>query len=228
MIAAIVPAHNEEKHIEACLYSLERASNFDGLNGETVCIVVALDACSDRTGEIANRFGARTVELNARNVGAARAIGADTALQAGARWLAFTDADSVVDERWLFDQTNLRSDAVCGTIAVHDWDTYGEIMQAHFAATYTDADDHRHIHGANLGVCADAYRRVGGFMPLVSSEDVALVEALLRHGLSIAWSATPRVFTSARRMFRAPSGFGAALQRAEALASSIPHAEACA
>lgn len=227
MIAVIVPAHNEEEHIEACLRSLDRASRFVGLNGEAVSVVVALDACCDRTGEIATRLGARTVTLDARNVGAARALGAEAALEAGARWLAFTDADSVVDERWLFAQTILCSDAVCGTIAVEDWDNYGEFMKAHFAATYTDADGHRHIHGANLGVSADAYRRVGGFMPLVSSEDVALVHALLHHGISIAWSAAPRVFTSARRLFRAPAGFGATLQRVGLMMSSTPPAEAC-
>jgi glycosyltransferase involved in cell wall biosynthesis len=228
LIAVIVPAHNEEEHIEACLVSLARASSFAGLEDEVVSIVVALDACTDRTGEIATRLGAQTVTLNACNVGAARALGADLALNTGARWLAFTDADSVVDERWLFAQTVLRSEAVCGTVAVRDWDTYGEIMKAHFAATYTDADGHRHVHGTNLGVSADAYRRVGGFMPLVSAEDVALVDALLNHGISIAWSAAPRVFTSARRLFRAPAGFGATLQRIEQLACSVPPARACA
>lgn len=228
MISVIVPAHDEEEHIEACLLSLGRAANFVGLNGEPVCIVVALDACTDRTEEIASSLGAMTVALDARNVGAARALGADAALKAGARWLAFTDADSIVDERWLFAQTILRSDAVCGTIAVRDWESYGEVMKAHFDATYTDADDHRHIHGANLGVSADAYRRVGGFLPLISSEDVALVHALLHHGISIAWSAAPRVFTSARRLFRAPAGFGATLRQVELLTSLTPPAEACA
>lgn len=193
---------------------------FDGLHGEAVCVVVALDACSDRTEEIAKRFGAHTVALNARNVGAARALGAELALGLGARWLAFTDADSVVDERWLFAQTVLRSEAVCGTVAVRDWGTYGEIVKAQFAGAYTDAEGHRHIHGANLGMSAEAYRRVGGFEPLVSSEDVALVNALQQHGISIAWSAAPRVFTSARRLFRAPAGFGATLRRVEGEACS--------
>ena len=42
---------------------------------------------------------------------------------------------------------------------------------------------------------------------------MALVEALQQTGASIAWSAAPRVVTSARRNFRAPEGFGATLQR---------------
>lgn len=69
------------------------------------------------------------------------------------------------------------------------------------------------MHGANLGVSATAYRRAGGFKALASSEDVALVEALRNTGARIAWSAMPRVETSARQSFRAPLGFGATLQR---------------
>jgi hypothetical protein len=38
-------------------------------------------------------------------------------------------------------------------------------------------------------------------------EDVALVNALLASGASVAWSALPRVTTSARKMARAHGGF---------------------
>lgn len=213
MIAIVVPAHNEQEHIGACLASLRIAARCPALAAEPVLLVVALDACDDRTGAIAQRMGAHTVTLGARNVGVARALGAQYALDAGARWLAFTDADSTVAPEWLAAQLALASDAVCGTVAVDDWGFYGAAMQAHFRATYTDADGHQHIHGANLGVASDAYRRVGGFPPLASSEDVALVHALRDSGARIAWSAAPRVVTSARRAFRAPAGFGATLER---------------
>jgi hypothetical protein len=160
-------------------------------------------------------MGATTISLNARNVGAARAFGAELALVAGARWLAFTDADSEVAPDWISSQLGLKADAVCGTVAVRDWGTYGNDMRSHYESTYNDADGHRHIHGANLGVSAKAYVRAGGFCPLECSEDVALVNALQASGASVAWSAAPRVFTSARRAFRAPGGFGATLARVE-------------
>jgi glycosyltransferase involved in cell wall biosynthesis len=171
------------------------------------------DACTDQTDIIAAQHGALVLKLAAHNVGMARALGAQAALHAGARWLAFTDADSVVSPHWLADQLSLGADAVCGTVAITDWGLYGSAMRQHFALTYTDADNHRHIHGANLGVSAEAYRRAGGFLPLASSEDVALVDALRACGATIAWSAKPRVNTSARRDFRAPDGFGATLLR---------------
>lgn len=215
MIAAIVPAHNEQDHVRHCLAALRAAARCPLLCGEQTILVVVLDACTDNTRSIAQRLGATTIALNARNVGAARALGAQLALAAGARWLAFTDADTQVAPDWIYAQLALNSDAVCGTVAVRDWGSYGDAMRRHYDTTYTDADGHRHIHGANFGVSAQAYGRAGGFLPLESSEDVALVAALQASGASIAWSAAPRVFTSARRVFRAPGGFGATLARVE-------------
>ncbi len=213
MIAAIVPAHNEAEHIGACVSSLRVAARNRRLNGEEVMVIVVADDCTDTTGAMARLSGAVVVSVQARNVGSARAAGAEVALDAGARWLSFTDADSVVGADWLAEQLALGSDAVCGTVAVRHWGAYGERMQQHYERTYRDADGHQHIHGANLGVSAEAYRRAGGFQPLTSSEDVALVEALRNAGARIAWSARPRVETSARRAFRAPLGFGATLLR---------------
>lgn len=213
MIAAIVPACNEEDTIGACLRSLATASRCPRLAGETTLLVVALDTCTDATEQIARSVGAAVTVLQGRNVGMARSAGARLALAAGARWLSFTDADSMVAPSWFSAQLAQSADAVCGTVAVLDWGAYGARMREHFDATYTDADGHRHIHGANLGVSAEAYRRAGGFPPLTSSEDVALVRALHDSGASIAWSAAPRVLTSARRKFRAPGGFGATLRR---------------
>ena len=61
MIAVIVPAHNEEAHIEACLKSLIQAAGHPGLAGEPVEIIVVLDACDDGTGARARSLGARTL-----------------------------------------------------------------------------------------------------------------------------------------------------------------------
>lgn len=211
MIGVVIPAHDEASVIGRCLLSVAAAAASARIGGEAVLVVVVLDACTDDTGAIADGMGVETVAVAARNVGVARAAGAQLCLDRGCRWLAFTDADSEVSEGWLAEQIGLASDAVCGTVAVNDWGPYGEAMKSHYARTYTDADGHRHIHGANMGVSADAYRKVGGFEPLACSEDVALVRALEAIGALIAWSARPRVSTSARRDFRAAGGFGATL-----------------
>jgi len=222
MLGIVIPAHNEALLIADALAAVMAAARHPGLDGEPVEVVVVLDSCTDTTGVLASRAGARTVSLNARNVGVARAVGAEAMLAVGARWLAFTDADTVVSPSWLVDQLALDADAVCGSIGVDDWSAHGpqavELL-AHFKRTYRDEDGHRHIHGANLGVSAEAYRRAGGFQHLACSEDVALVQALEATGARIAWSAKPRVVTSARREARAKGGFADALLGA--LASSL-------
>lgn len=211
MIGVVIPAHDEGDHIAATLHAVMRAAVHPELVGETVHVVVVLDSCRDATGAIAEQCGALTLPVAARNVGVARGAGADLLLDAGARWLAFTDADTRVSSDWLVKQVAQDADVVCGSIGVDDWSPHGrrsDFIHEHFARTYTDADGHRHVHGANLGVSASAYRSVGGFQALACSEDVALVAALQAAGARIAWSAAPRVTTSARTNARARGGFG--------------------
>jgi glycosyltransferase involved in cell wall biosynthesis len=211
MLCIIIPAHNEAARIGECVSAAQRAARHHQLAGEEARVIVVVDHCTDDTERIASNLGAEVIAISARNVGIARAEGARRALALGARWLAFTDADTLVADDWLVKQLACDADAVCGVVSIHDWSPHLEAVREHFGRTYTDADNHRHIHGANLGVSARAYVRAGGFPPLETSEDVALVEALIAEGVNIAWSASPRVVTSARTDFRAKKGFGATL-----------------
>ncbi|MCB5191834.1 glycosyltransferase [Methylobacillus arboreus] len=211
MIGIVVPVHNEAQYLHACLAAITKAARHGRLQNETVKIVVVLDACSDESESISHLFTVKILKEEFKNVGQARAVGAEYLLAQGARWLAFTDADTIVDLRWIVSQLGLNSEAVCGTIQISDWSGFGRhahAMKSDFNQNYKDQEGHRHIHGANLGISAEAYRKVGGFLPLANNEDVALVQALEKHGINIAWSAKPRVVTSARIDPRAPKGFG--------------------
>ncbi|SEO33111.1 Glycosyl transferase family 2 [Duganella sp. CF517] len=242
MIGVIVPAHNEERELEQCLAAIRVAAGDEALGGEAVHVIVVLDSCSDGSRAIVGRHARADIShanhanhadggcvvgaiaVDVRNVGAARAAGAACLLALGARWLAFTDADTRVSPAWLSAQLGLDADVVCGTIAVDDWSPHrddAEPLRRHFHRAYTDADGHRHIHGANLGVSAAAYLRAGGFEALACGEDVALVAALERCGARFAWSSAPRVVTSARRDPKASGGFGDTLLRYAASARAI-------
>ena len=143
MIGIVIPAHNEEQVIRNCLAAASRAAQHTALMGEPVETVVVLDDCTDATGVAAAAAGARTLSVQARNVGMARAAGAQAMLARGARWLAFTDADTVVSEAWLANQLELQADVVCGTVCVQDWSPHGanaELLEAHFRETYFDRD----------------------------------------------------------------------------------------
>ncbi|MBX8537555.1 glycosyltransferase [Pseudomonas cichorii] len=209
MIGILIPVHNEEKLLGACLESLLQASRHPGLNGEQVKILVVLDSCTDHSADIALEYGVNTLDVTARNVGQARAAGAGYLLEQGARWLASTDGDSNVAADWLVEQLALDADAVCGTITLPMQENgLSAAVQTLFEQHYQHRDGHRHIHGANLGVSAAAYLRAGGFPLLACHEDVHLVRQLELSGARIAWSCRPRVTTSTRLDPRASGGFG--------------------
>ncbi|WP_025109755.1 glycosyltransferase family 2 protein [Pseudomonas sp. H1h] len=208
MIGVVIPAHNEESHITACLSSVLSAASHPALANRSVAVVVVLDDCSDKTGQIVLAQGVSRINVSFKNVGRARATGADYLLAAGAQWLAFTDADTVVPQDWLARQIAFGAEAVCGTVEVDSWQEHGEAVRSKYMEHYQFVENHRHIHGANLGLSAEAYRRAGGFQHLAAHEDVHLVSDLERIGAHIVWTATNPVVTSARRNFRCHGGFG--------------------
>ncbi|MFT0545575.1 glycosyltransferase [Allopusillimonas ginsengisoli] len=217
MIGVCIPAHNEEAYIDLCLASVMRAASCHGLAGEPVEIVVVLDQCSDLTAMRVAAWKVKCVTTSYRNVGMARAAGAAYLINAGARWLAFTDADTQVSETWLFDQIALRAPLVCGTVGVHDWSSHGAyagLTKSKFESEYRDMDGHRHVHGANLGVNAVVYKQSGGFHALECGEDQSLVDRVERSGIPIAWTSRPRVITSSRAHSRVEGGFATALRSA--------------
>ena len=190
MIGVAIPAHDEQACLDSYLRALLVAAGHPALHGEAVHVCVVLDACEDNSAGVVRRWQATfiaagvaldSLEVQARRVGAARSASAHHLLDVGARWLAFTDADTRVADTWLADQLALDVDVVCGVVTVDDWSPHADgarALHAYFDGFYQDSDGHRHIHGANLGVSATAYRSVGGFQDLPCHEDVLLVRAL--------------------------------------------------
>jgi glycosyltransferase involved in cell wall biosynthesis len=214
-VGIVVPAHNEEDLLPACLRALRRAG--DRLSGVPVRVVVVADSCTDGSAEVARSLGADVVSVAARNVGTARAAGMREVLgrlpgvDPGAVWLATTDADTVVPADWLRRQVGFAEqawDAVLGTVAVTDWAGQPAQLPAAFAAHYEyGPGPHPHVHGANLGVRGSAYLAAGGFQDLATAEDHALLAALTKAGCPALRATNITVQTSGRPTARAPRGF---------------------
>ena len=224
LVGVVVPAHNEQDLLPACLASLRRAAR--ALHGTQVHLVVVADACRDRTASVARRGGAAVITVGARSVGAARAAGVREVLRRAGHldpadvWLATTDADTLVPARWLREHARYANqgwDAVAGTVRVADWSGYQPGVRSLFRARYgTGTGPHGHVHGANLGFRAAAYLRAGGFPDLPTAEDRALVAALSASGGRVRRTRGLTVVTSARREARAPHGFSDYLAELEA------------
>ena len=211
MISVVIPAHNEGPLLGECLEAVARAAHEPRLDHEPVDIVVVLDGCTDRSAAVAVRHGAQIVSLDARCVGSARALGASFALDAGARWIACTDADTIVPPDWLVAQLAAGADAACGPVGIVDSSAHPFGVRERFLQHY-GALGERRIHGAKLGISAAAYRQAGGFLPLRQGEDAALIASLLEVGGRVAWNGSPRVTTSARWESLIEGGFASLLR----------------
>lgn len=169
MIGIVIPAHNEAALIDACLAAVQAAGCHPELAGEAVEIMVVMDACDDGTADVVAAHPVQGLALSLRNVGAARAAGASALLERGARWLAFTDADTLVAPDWLVRQLELGADLVCGTVEVEDWSDHldhAAQLKQHFRRTYNDAEGHRHVHFSDAAGYTEHLPPGAGELPL--------------------------------------------------------------
>lgn len=83
-LAVVVPAHDEEHRLAACIDSVHRALDHRSVRALPGVLVLVLDGCTDdsrRVAEARTRDGDVIVEVAAHNVGAARAHGSAIALE---------------------------------------------------------------------------------------------------------------------------------------------------
>lgn len=178
MISFIVPAYNEEHLLGATLDSLHRASQ---ALGEAYELIVADDASTDRTAELAEQYGARLVRVSNRQIAATRNAGARAA---SGELFIFVDADTLVDEPVLRAAVAaLRGGAVGGGAAVHfdgqlPW--LARWLQPVFVWSFRVA---RLAAGCFLFCTREAFMAVGGFdESYFGAEELILSRALKRQG----------------------------------------------
>lgn len=232
-LTVVVPARDEEQRLPACLAALRVAAAQVAL---PVRLVVVLDGCRDGTASLVPS-GVRRLVVDHGSVGRARAAGFEGEPTDADWWYATTDADSLVPAEWCAEQlaTALVADVFVGTVRVTDWSARPALVAAAWDLAYaaaahgvvrssgapgvTDDDvlapEHPHVHGANLGLRASAYRRVGGFAALTEHEDVALVDRCVAAGLRVRRTRRAPVLTAARRSTRTPGGFSGHLDELE-------------
>ena len=218
----VIPAHNESANLPDCLKAVQTAAACSSM---PVLTVVVLDACEDRSIDLAGGFGSDVhfLEVDLRNVGASRAAGFAYARSSSGTdcidesrvWYATTDADSRVDPDWLIRQAASGAAMVLGVVRIANWRHVPASAVRRYLSAYRAKrrpDGHGHVHGANMGFRADAYWRVGGFADLASGEDVDLVRRFEEQHLVIDRDERLSVTTSARQKGRAPRGFAAHLR----------------
>jgi hypothetical protein len=104
-------------------------------------------------------------------------------------------------------------EAIAGTVSVDTFIEHKASVAERFRETYVIHRDgtHPHVHGANLGIRADLYARVGGWTEMGTAEDHDLWRRIALAGGRRISTTSIQVITSGRRVGRAPRGFAEAL-----------------
>lgn len=228
-VAVVVPAHDEEKTVEACVHGILAAAR-RSRRRLPVSVCVLADHCTDRTENLA-RHAAGDDDLfsvvpqsRPRSLGAVRNLGSRAAVALLPRvpaerlWLLHTDADSAVPVTWIDDHLRHafgRADAVAGRADVQDYSAITARAQ-HRYQEHVRRGEHRfthsHVYGANLGVRGDFFHAVGGFPDARTGEDHGLWLKLAEAGAAMRQPNDVRVRTSGRTQGRAPGGLAELLR----------------
>ena len=225
-VGVVVPARDEEDHIEDCLASI-RASLENSSRVRSSWIVVVADSCSDRTAAYARAALGTTgevIECEVRSPGTARRLGVEAVLRRYTTaslsqvWIANTDADSSPASNWIRRQLGFAAQAyagVAGIVHVNAIDGLGADDRAALLEHYVVHEDgsHPHVHGANLGIRGDAYVDAGGWSDLPVAEDHCLWSRVKARNWPTISSASSVVITSGRLVGRATGGFADNLRR---------------
>lgn len=220
-IYVLVPARNEQLLLKKGLNSIIQAADF--ITTE-VHIILCVDASTDDTlkiGEQILKDRGTVICSQAANVGYSRRYAADTALKLYTGrlehcWLANTDADCIVPRDWLQIQLELAErhiECVAGIVQLDNTSEVDSKLNQLFNNTYSLFEDgtHPHVHAANFGIRADVYKKAGGWNPLETAEEHEFWKRLDKMKVHKAAISQLMVYTSARKVGRAPNGFAKTL-----------------
>ncbi|MBN1575306.1 MAG: glycosyltransferase, partial [Chitinispirillaceae bacterium] len=188
-VSVVVPAHNEERFLPACLAALSGQD----YRGDYEIIVVD-NASTDATSGIARRYGCGVLSEPVKGYNRAVKKGFEAA---EGEIIACTDADTIVGVEWLsklVSTLSRRGVVACGGLfTFHDGPFWLKLTALFFGKF------NYHISGANMAVWRHAYHRSGGFSLDVNlGADVEIGKRLKRIG-DVVIDRSLVVATSSRR-----------------------------
>jgi glycosyltransferase involved in cell wall biosynthesis len=195
-ITFVIPAHNEELLIGRTVAACVEAGR---ALGELFEVVVACDACTDRTAEIAVAGGARVVEINKRIIAGVRNAGARAAIEAmeehrplkaavggtgGTDMLIFVDADTSPPPASVREAVDLVKAGAIGGGGSVTFDGpipfYARPLMWLFNVIFRFL---RLTGGCFLFCTRAGYEAVGGFdEALLAGEEITMANMLKKHG----------------------------------------------
>jgi glycosyltransferase involved in cell wall biosynthesis len=198
-ISVIIPAFNEEKFLGNCLLSLKE-QNFNDFE-----IIVVDNNSTDKTAEIAKKFGVILVSEKNQGVAFARNKGAKVAK---GEILAFTDADTILPKNWLSRiqeefENNKELVAFGGSCEFYSGPISARLASKFLLKPFLFLDKFFsggfNLMGCNMAIKKEVFLKVGGFNEkLKLNEDVEISYRLRKLG-KIKFDPNFKVKTSGRR-----------------------------
>jgi glycosyltransferase involved in cell wall biosynthesis len=207
-VSVIIPAYNEEKYIRKCLQSLV---NQEILANE---IIVVDNNCSDKTVEIAKKFGITIVLERKQGMIYARNRGFNSAKY---EIIARCDADTILPKDWIKkiinNFKNKQIDALSGPIVYHD--SFLRSASIHPSHLYLESlklfsNGNRYLVGPNMIITKKIWSKVKNEVNLDDSivhEDIDLSLNITKIGGKIGYDNTLVVKSSSRRILNKPDSF---------------------
>jgi len=194
MLSFAIPAHNEETLLPRTLEAIHNAARALGVEYE---IIVADDASTDGTAEVAERHGARVVRIECRQIAAARNAAARPGR--GDR-VVFLDADTAITRGVLRAFLRAFDEGAAGGGALFTFDgeipLWARIYLPIFQVILTLA---RATGGACMFCTRDVFDRTGGFDERhFAAEEVYFARAVRAHGRFVV--VRERALTSGRKL----------------------------
>ena len=200
LVSFVIPAHNEEPMLAATLTAIHSAATACTIKYE---VVVADDASTDRTAQIADELSARVVSVQHRQIAATRNSGARAS---DGEMIVFVDADTLINENVLRAAlVAVDNGAIGGGAAVRfdgEVPLYARVLIPWMSATMRWT---RLAAGCFVFCTRPAFEAAGGFDErLFGAEELALSIALKKLGRFVILREA--VLTSGRKL-RTYSGF---------------------
>jgi cellulose synthase/poly-beta-1,6-N-acetylglucosamine synthase-like glycosyltransferase len=208
-LAVVIPAHNEEATIPSCLESLMACDP----GGHRFQPVVVADNCSDRTGLVASRMGARVLtrtDPERRGKGAALSHAFRLLLQEPFDAFIVVDADSRVDNNFISCLAGLFARGAMAVQCRYLPDATGRslrsrLMNLALISFHVVRPRGRSMLGFSAGLFGNGFGLARGALLKVPyqagsiAEDLEYHVSLVRHGIRVvfadattAWSAFPQ------------------------------------
>ncbi len=200
MISFIIPAYNEESLLARTLEAIHNAARGVRVDYE---VIVADDASTDRTAGIARQRGARVIEVNKRQIAAARNAGAR---EARGDVFIFVDADTIVPQAALTAAlAALHEGAVGGGCSVRldgRVSLAGRLMLPALNRLFRIL---KYAGGCFIFCRREAFEQAGGFDErYFAGEEIWLSRALKRQGRFVV--SREKVTTSGRKLRQNSTG----------------------